>query len=129
MSSLINTLVSQLGIDEAQAKGGAGLLFKLAQEKLGGDFSQLAAAIPEARGLIDSAPKASGMAQLAGGLLGALGGKNAEGLGDLAELASGFSQLKLDSHLIAKFIPIVLEFVKGQGGEQLMAILAKAIKQ
>ncbi|MBN1270552.1 MAG: DUF2780 domain-containing protein [Kiritimatiellae bacterium] len=33
MNELIGQLVKQLGVQEAQAKGGAGLLFKLAQSK------------------------------------------------------------------------------------------------
>ena len=51
---LIDQLVSQLGVQAGQAKGGAGLLFKLAQEKLGGDFSRISAVIPEAADLIRS---------------------------------------------------------------------------
>ena len=36
MNELIGELVSKLGIQEGQAQGGAGLLFKLAQQKLDG---------------------------------------------------------------------------------------------
>jgi hypothetical protein len=44
---LIQQLIGNLGINEEQAKGGAGLLFNLAKEKLGaGDFQQLADKIP-----------------------------------------------------------------------------------
>jgi hypothetical protein len=40
MSELSSKLMSTLNVQEGLAKGGAGLLFKLAQEKLGGDFSR-----------------------------------------------------------------------------------------
>jgi hypothetical protein len=129
MSELISKLMSTLNVQEGQAKGGAGLLFKLAQEKLGGDFSKVAAVLPEASSLIAAAPKAGGAAQLVGGLLGAVGGGKAQGLAGLADLAGGFSQLKLDSGMVAKFIPIVLEFVKAKGGQEIMGLLARALQK
>ena len=46
MTELIQQLVSQLGVQPDQAQGGAGLLFKLAQDRLGGDFGTLSAALP-----------------------------------------------------------------------------------
>ncbi|MBP7275642.1 MAG: DUF2780 domain-containing protein [Kiritimatiellae bacterium] len=129
MNELISELVSKLGIQEGQAKGGAGLLLKLAQQKLGGDFSKVAAAVPGATEMISSAPEAGGLAKLAGGLLGKLGGGKASGLTDLASLADGFSQLKLDSGMITKFVPVILEFVKGKGGQEVVALLSKVLKK
>ncbi|MDX1764807.1 MAG: DUF2780 domain-containing protein, partial [bacterium] len=53
---LLNMLVQNLGVNEEQAKGGAGLLFKMAKEKLGdGDFSQIASAVPEMDEMIGAA--------------------------------------------------------------------------
>lgn len=129
MSDLISELVSKLGVEEGQAKGGAGLIFKLAQEKLGPDFSKVAASLPAVQNLIASAPQAGGAAKMVGGLLGALGGDKAKGLADLAGLAGGFSQLKLDSSMVAKFLPIVLEFAKGQGGQEIAGLLARVLKK
>ena len=77
MTELVSQLVSQLGINEEQAKGGAGMLFKLAQEKLsGGDFSQIADALPGVTEMINSAPETSGggMASMIGGALSAVTG-------------------------------------------------------
>ena len=129
MNDLISELVSKLGIQPQQAQGGAGILFKLAQERLGGDFSQIAKALPEAKTLIASAPEAGGAAKLVGGLLGKLGGEKAEGLGDFASMAGAFSKLNLDAGMIAKFIPIVLEFAKSKGGQEVVSLLAKALKK
>ena len=129
MNELIGELVSKLGIQEGQAKGGAGLLFKLAQQKLGSDFSKVASAVPGMDEMISAAPQAGGLVQAAGGLLGKLGGAKAGGLADLAGLAGGFSQLKLDSGMVARFVPVILEFVKGKGGQEVVALLSKVLQK
>ncbi len=128
MNELITQLVSQLGVQEGQAKGGAGLLLKLAQSKLGGDFSKVAQALPGVQDLISSAPASGGAAKLLGGLAGALGGGKAGGLADLASLAGGFSQLKLDPSMIGKFVPVILGFVQSKGGQDVVRILSSVLK-
>jgi len=136
---IIQQLVSSLGVNEDQAKGGAGLLFNLAKEKLGsGDFQQLADKIPGVSDLLSAAPAPSSAASGGGRLMGALGGVAASlgagglgdklgGLGDLAGLASGFSQLGLSSDMIGKFAPIVLSFVQNQGGDGIKDLLEKVL--
>ena len=136
---LIQQLVSSLGVNENQAKGGAGLLFNLAKEKLGaGDFQQITDKIPGISNLLGAAPEPSTAASAGGGLMDALGGAAAalgagglgdkmEGLGNLANLASGFSQLGLSSDMIGKFVPIVLSFVQNQGGDSVKGLLEKAL--
>jgi len=127
IADLVSTLVSQLGIQESQAKGGAGLIFSQIKESLGGDFSKVASALPGVNDLISAAPQAGGIAKLAGGLMGALGGDKAAGLGSLASLASGFSQLKLDPGMISRFVPIVLGFAQNQGGQQVADLVRKVV--
>ena len=129
MNELIAQLVSQLGVQEGQAKGGAGLLLKLAQSKLGGDFSKVSAVIPGIQELIKAAPEAGGASKLLGGLAGALGGGKAGGLADLASLAGGFSQLKLDPQMISKFVPIILSFVQSKGGQEAVKLLSGVLKK
>lgn len=129
MNELITQLVSQLGVQEGQAKGGAGLLLKLAQSKLGGDFSKVSAAVPGLQDLIKSAPEAGGASKLLGSLAGALGGGKAGGLADLASLAGGFSQLKLDPQMISKFVPIIMSFVQSKGGQEAVKLLAGVLKK
>ena len=129
MSELISQLVSQLGVQEGQARGGAGLLLKLAQSKLGGDFGKVAQAIPGVQDLIGAAPAEGGAAKLLGGLAGALGGSKAGGLADLASLAGGFSQLKLDPSMISKFVPVILGFVQSKGGQDVVKLLAGVLKK
>jgi hypothetical protein len=123
MQELIQQIISQLNISEDQAKGGAGLIFKLAKEKLGdADWSQLAGKVPGAEELAGAAPEEGGLSSLVGGLTSALGGK-AEALGDLSGLASGFKKLNLDADLVGKFVPVVLSFVKSKGGDELVSLM------
>ena len=136
---LINQLVSSLGVNEDQAKGGAGLLFNLAKDKLGaGEFQQIADKVPGVSALLGAAPAPSSTASAGGGMMGALGGAAAalgasglgdtlDGLGDLPGLASGFSQLGLSSDMVGKFAPIVLSFVQSQGGEGIKDLLEKVL--
>jgi hypothetical protein len=125
---LIEQLVSNLGVSEEAAKGGSGLLFKMAKEKLGSrDFSKVSNALPGIDDLISSAPESGGMLGGLGKLASGLGG-GAGQLGDLAGLAGGFSKLGLDSGMIGKFIPIILSFAQSKGGDVVMNLLQKALK-
>jgi hypothetical protein len=125
MDTLIAKLVSELGIGEDQAKGGAGLLFKIAKEKLSGaDFSSLAGALGNIDDLIKASPDTggSGRAKLLGGLASAIGG---EKVAVLAKLATGFSALNLDKSLIPKFATIVGDVVQEKSGLDLKTLLQK----
>lgn len=121
---LVKLLSSQLGISEEQAKGGTGLLLKLAKDKLGsGDFQKVAGAIPGAENMISSAPDAGG------GLMGMIGSAIGGQAGDLAKLASGFDKLGLSPDMIQKFVPVILEFLKQGGGEEAANALQEAVKK
>jgi uncharacterized protein VcgC/VcgE DUF2780 len=125
---LISMLTQNLGISDSQAKGGTGLLLDLAKKQLGGDdFSKIASAIPNADSLMENIPQASGLGGMLGGLGGMLGGK-AGNLGNLAALAGGFSKLDMDSDMIQKFLPVVMSYLKEQGGSGLDGILEKVMK-
>jgi len=125
---LIDLLTKNLGVGEDQAKGGAGLLFNLAKEKIGdADFSQVAQHVPGLNELIDSAPKSSGIGTALGGLASNLGG-GASKLGNIASLAGGFSDLGLDSSMLSKFIPVILSFVQEKGGSGVKDLLSGVLK-
>lgn len=125
---LIQQLTQNLGVDDNQAKGGAGLIFKMAQEKLGdSEFTQLVSAVPAVSNLIGEAPTVGGgLAGAIGGLTGAMGGGGQ--LANMAALASGFSQLGLNPGMATKFVPIILSFVQSEGGEQVRSLLAGVLK-
>ena len=125
MQELIGSLVSQLGVSGEQAEGGIGLIAKLAQEKLGGaDFSQLAESVPGLAEIAAKAPEASsgGLGGMLGSAVSALGGSD---LGNLAELAGGFDKLGIDAGMISKFVPIVQEYLEGNGGDLAKTLIGK----
>ncbi len=73
----------------------------------------------------------SGGADAGGGLgdlLSGLGGGTGGGLSSLAGLAGGFSKLGLNADMIAKFLPIILSFLRSKGGEGLKGLLGNAFK-
>ena len=127
MDELIKLVVGQLGVDDGQAKSGLGVLFKLAQDKLGGDFSKITDVVGDASDVISAAPEAGGLSSLVGGLGGMLGGK-ADQLGDIAELVSGFKSLGLDSSMVGKFGDVVMDFMKTKGGDSLIPLLQGLLK-
>ena len=123
---LLKMLMDQLGVSEDQAKGGAGLLFKMAKDKLAGeDFGKITEIVPGIEDLMSGAPKAGGgLGGALGGLASSLGGGK---LGDLASLAAGFKTLGLDSSMVTKFAPIIMSFLQSKGGDSVQAILAKVM--
>ena len=127
---LIQQLTQGLGVDETQATGGAGLIFKMAKEQLAdGDFAQVASAVPNVSNLIGKAPSGGkGIAGAIGGLAGAVGGGSGGQLANMAALAGGFGQLGLNPSLGSKFVPIILSFVQSKGGDQVKNILAGVLK-
>lgn len=128
IQDLIKNLVSEAGVDETQAAGGAGLLFKLAKDKLSsGDFSSVTSALGGGvEDLISKAP-AAGEESSGGGIAGMLGSvasmAGIGGLGSLGALAGGFKALNLDASSITKFVPVVLGFVQSKGGDQAKSLL------
>ncbi len=125
---LLQEIVKQCGVNEEQAKGGTGMIFNLAKNKLGADeFGRIAEIVPGMDELLSAAPEPGGFAGAIGSVASAFGQK-AGHLGDLAQLASGFKALDLDSGMVGKFIPIVLSFVKGKGGEGIGGLLEGVLK-
>ena len=125
--SLVTLLMDSLGVTKPQAEGGAGAIFNLAESRLGADdFSQVADAVPEMDELRRAAPESAGVGGMLGGLSTALsgGGETVEGL---AGLASSFSQLGLDSAMVDKFIPVVLDYVEKSGGTVVKNLLQSAL--
>jgi len=126
MTELIQQITSQLGVDSNQAEGGIGLIAKMAQEKLGGDFSQLADAVPGLSDMVSKAPEAEGAASGLGGMVGsALSAVGASDLGNLASLAGGFKSLGLDMGMVGKFAPMVTGYLSEQGGDTVKNLLSK----
>jgi hypothetical protein len=123
-SKLIGSLVDQLGVSNEQATGGAGAVFKEAKNNMDpGDYTQLLKAVPGIDSLISSAPEAGGLAGTASSLLGSSGG-SAKGM---ANLADSFSKLGLAPDMVNQFVPVILDFVQSEGGQQAMTLLKSAL--
>lgn len=126
---LLQLLTQHLGITEEQARGGAGLLLKMAQDKIGAEkFSQVSRVVPGLDQLLASAPQTGGLGGMLGGITSTFGGK-AEQLGNLAGLAGKFQKLGLHPGLVGRFLPIILSFVQNKGGDTLKSFLEKAWSQ
>lgn len=129
--SIVDDIMNQLGVSQAQAEGGLGLIFKLAKERLGADFSQVTKVVPEANHLIDEAPADEAPADAGASLMGMLGGlANKLGVGDLGkmvELAAGFKKLGLDMDSVQKFVKVVMTFIESKGGTVVKDLLNKVL--
>ena len=128
---LINLLTQQLGIDEPQARGGAGMLFQKAKEQLdGGDFEKLKSYVPDVDSLIGDAPEAD--AEESGGLMGMVGSAASKfglgGVGSIADLAAGFGKLGIPTDKLGDFASIVLNFIEEKGGADARQMIEKFLK-
>lgn len=128
-TGLTGLLMQQLGVTQPQAEGGAGALFQLAKSKMStGDFTALGNSVPDMQGLLAAAPVANtvGSGSMTGNLTsmaGNLGGAD----GNLVGLASSFQQLGLAPDMVQKFIPIVMQYVQGNGGGAVAGALQSAL--
>ena len=123
-SKLIGSLVDTLGVSEEQATGGSGAVFKEAKNNMSpGDYSQLLKAVPGIDSLISKAPQAGGLAGKASSLLGGSAGS----VKGMAGLADSFSKLGLSPDMVNQFVPVILDFVQSEGGQQAMTLLKNAL--
>ncbi len=124
-SKLIGSLVDLLGVNEAQATGGAGAVFREAKNNMSaGDYSQLLKAIPGIDSLIGSAPQAgSGLAGKASSLFGGASGS----VKGMSALTDSFTKLGLSPDMVNKYVGVILDYVQSEGGQQTMALLKNAL--
>ena len=112
---LIKALSGEIGGTPEQTAGAAGALFGLAKSKMKPeDFGQVSKAVPGMELLLGAAPAAGG------GAMSQLGG--------LASMASAFSKLGLKPEMVAKAIPVLVQFVSKGGGANVGKLLAAALK-
>lgn len=124
--NLVSMLTKELGVTEKQAEGGAGAILGYAKDQLSDDdFTQVADAVPGMDGLLDAAPEAGALGQLA--KLGK-SDKGESSLGGLASLAGAFTNLDMESGMVGKFVPVILNLVESNGSTGVMNILASVLK-
>ena len=110
---LIDLLTEQLGIHQTQAQGGAGLLFKLAKDKLDTeDFMQISEYIPSAVHLVDTAP---------------ISGTRGLAMGDLAGLVGGFSKLGMESDMVGKFVRVIITASPQESRDEIKGLIFKML--
>ncbi len=127
--SLVSMLTDKLGVTTEQAEGGAGAIFSTASENMSADdFSKVTDALPDATSLMKSATSSSSSGSSALGGLSSMVGGSSSSLSSLAGLTSTFSSLGLGSDMVGKFIPIVLEYAKSKGGDQISSLLKSALQ-
>lgn len=127
MDDLVKRLTKDLGVTKTQAKGGLIALLRAGQQNMQrADFEQFVADIPGAGRLLKNAPPPSTLSSLAGGLGTLFGGRSSPGR--WAGLAASFTELGIDLATAKKFGPIVIDFVKEHGGENLVKKLRSALQ-
>jgi hypothetical protein len=127
MDDLIRRLTKDLGVSKDQARGGLIALLRAGQQNLSRrDFEQFVADVPGADKLLKNAPPPSALSSLAGGLGSLLGGRS--GPGRWAGLAAAFTEIGVDLETARKFGPIVIEYVRQHGGEDLVEKMRVALK-
>lgn len=124
---LISKLVDALGITQKQAEGGVGALFNNAKENLSTeDFNKAAEAVPDVDKYMAEAPSTDSNEGV-GGLLKSSGlsslGGTASKIGSMAGLSDAFSKLGMNSETMAKFIPIVVDFMDSNAGSSVAGLL------
>ncbi len=126
MKELVDLLVSNLKVDPRQASGGAAVLLKAAQDRLGArEFGSMVGGVPGLDELIRQAPQSGGVGKLFGGFASALGGGNAAAI---ASIVSGFGQLGLTPDHAKRFAPVILEFLRGKIGKENAAKLEQTLR-
>lgn len=118
-SELVGKLISELGVSQKQAEGGAGSLLNLAGSNLSAtDFTSLKSAIPSASSLIAAAPLVTGQTGtgLSMGSLGALAGINQQ-----------FESLGLGSDMVSKFGAVIFDYLKGSSGGGIAGLFESAL--
>jgi hypothetical protein len=127
MKELIDMLTKNLGVNGAQAEGGAAVLFKAAKDKLGdGEFGKLLGGVPGVSDLLKKAPAAGGggLGGLLGGLAGSLGGN----AGAIATVLQGFGKLGLGADDAKRFVPVILGFLRTKVAPDVMTKLEQTLK-
>lgn len=106
---LIKNLTSTLGVTPTQAIGGTAAIINNAKTNMSPtDFTALTKQVPQAGTLLSAAPA---------------------GLLSLGSLGSQFSFLGMDASMIAKFSPLVLEYLQKGAAPSMDKILSTAFGQ
>ncbi len=126
---LTNLLVQQVGVTPTQAMGGAGALLQIAQTRMNPEvFTTLAQQLPDVQKLLSAVPalqkEGSGLSGLARKLAGLSGDSS---ISSALTAVSLFQQLGMKPETMQRFIPVVIEYVKGNTGTAIAEGLGVAL--
>ncbi|ESE43219.1 MULTISPECIES: DUF2780 domain-containing protein [Shewanella] len=125
-NELVGSVMSQLGLSQAQAEGGLGSLLGLAQSSLGtNDYTKLAASIPNADSLLAAVPKLDGNSGVSGLLSKA--GNIGSSLQGSAMVLDAFEKLGISKELAMPMINIAKSYLETNGAEGSSDLLMKGL--
>ncbi len=127
-ASLVDTLVKQLGVSQTQAEGGSGALFQMAKQSMtDAAFSKVSQSVPGMDGLLAAAPKPQPQSETANLLTGLANATGNNTLSNAANLVNTFQQLDMSKGMVSQFTPILVDYVKKNGGEMTANLLQTAL--
>jgi len=116
MADIISDLAAKSGVSADLAQKGMGALLSFVKEKIPAEsFSKVTGAIPGADTMMAAAAEEG--QEASGGIISTvsgLAGKLFGGAGGASELVSKLTQFGLSADQLQRFIPTVLEFLKGK---------------
>lgn len=125
---LTNLLVQRLGVTPQQAMGGAGALLQIAKTRMNPQaFERLATQVPDVQQLLSAVPALKPQSGL-GGLAGKLGGLAGDSsIGTALTAVSIFQQLGMKPETMQKFVPVVIDYARGNTDEAIVGGLKAAL--
>jgi len=119
-SDLVQSLMNELGVSEDQAQSGAGVLFSWAQDALSDeDFDIVRNAVPDMQSFLEATPEVE-----TNDMFGDTGVYT--GLSKAVKL---FEQLGMNSKMLMKFKPIVLDYLMEKGGQAAYNLMSEVLAQ
>lgn len=123
-SPLADRLADQLGITSDQGAAGAGSIFRYVKQKMSPEeFRKIHSLIPDFDQIVDGGPAAE-ISSLSD-QIGDTETKDPELAAIL--LKNDFDQFGLAPDMLGKFVPVIVEYVKSQGGEPAANLLQNAL--
>jgi len=125
---LVDTLVKQLGVSPEQAQGGAGAIFQTAKNNMTETaFGQVSESVPGMDGILAAAPKAAPASPTANLLTGLANASGNSTLTQAASLLDTFQKLDMSKGMVSQFTPVIVDYVKTNGGEMTANLLQSAL--
>jgi hypothetical protein len=128
VGELTNLLVQRLDITQQQAMGGAGALLQIAKMRMNPEaFAKLSTQIPDVEQLLLAVPALKPQS-VSGGLAGKLGNlAGNSSIGTVLTAVSIFQQLGMKPEIMEKFVPVVIDYARGNTDEAIVGGLKAAL--